>query len=105
MTWEANHLGFRQKLTSKIVAFEKPNYFVDEQIKGIFKTFHHRHNFKQSGNIVLMEDILKFSSPFGIVGKLFNELFLKSYLTEFLKERNTIIKDFAESTDWKKILS
>ncbi|SFI08129.1 SRPBCC family protein [Halpernia frigidisoli] len=104
VTWEAKHLGFKQKLTSKITAFESPNYFKDEQLKGIFKTFQHQHIFKQEDGFVIMEDILIFSSPFGIVGKLFDKIFLKSYLTKFLKERNSIIKIFAESEEWKTVL-
>ncbi|WP_417430602.1 SRPBCC family protein [Halpernia sp.] len=104
VTWEANHLGFRQRLTSKIVEFDRPNYFVDEQIRGIFKNFRHQHIFKQEDGFVVMEDILNFSSPFGIVGRLFDKIFLKSYLTKFLKERNFVVKKFAESDDWKKVL-
>jgi hypothetical protein len=34
VTWKATHFGVRQKLTSKITAFDRPYYFVDEQTKG-----------------------------------------------------------------------
>ena len=29
VTWEATHFGIRQRLTSKITAFERPRFFVD----------------------------------------------------------------------------
>jgi ligand-binding SRPBCC domain-containing protein len=69
VTWQARHFGIRQKLTSKITAFEKPIYFKDEQQKGVFKYFYHEHKFEQVGDKVIMNDIFEFQSPFGIFGK------------------------------------
>ncbi|MFZ1497848.1 MAG: SRPBCC family protein, partial [Saprospiraceae bacterium] len=50
VTWQATHFGIRQKLTSKITAFDKPAYFRDEQIKGAFKYIYHEHKFEQLNN-------------------------------------------------------
>ncbi|MEO9257624.1 MAG: SRPBCC family protein [Crocinitomicaceae bacterium] len=105
VTWQATHFGIKQKLSSKITAFEKPIYFVDEQIKGAFKSIRHEHIFEQQGNKVIMKDIFEFHSPFGLFGKLFNKLILTNYLRKFLIERNKVIKDFAETVKWKLILN
>lgn len=51
-----------------------------------------------------MTDIFDYESPYGILGKLANQLFLKRYMTIFLSERNQIIKEFAESDKWRKVL-
>jgi len=104
-TWQATHFGFRQKLTSKITAFDRPYYFVDEQIKGIFKSIFHEHKFEQNGDIAIMTDIFEFHTPLGILGKIFNVLILKNYLRKFLLKRNQIIKDFAETDRWKEVLN
>ena len=104
VTWQATHFGIRQKLTSKITAFDRPNYFVDEQVKGAFKSMYHEHSFVQMGDKVIMKDSFEFQSPFGIFGKLFNELILTKYLKQFLIERNNMIKTFAETDKWKSIL-
>jgi len=48
--------------------------------------------------------MLTFQSPFGILGRVAEKLFLTHYLTGFLVERNIIIKDFAETDKWKNIL-
>ncbi|MEO9258524.1 MAG: SRPBCC family protein [Crocinitomicaceae bacterium] len=45
VTWQATHFGVKQKLTSKNTVFERPHYFVDEQIKGIFKSIRHKNDF------------------------------------------------------------
>ncbi len=105
VTWRATHFGIRQKLTSKITAFEKPFHFRDEQVKGAFKFFKHDHFFKEQDQMVIMNDVFQFEAPYGFAGKLFDKFILKSYLTRFLTERNQIIKQYAETDKWKKIIS
>jgi ligand-binding SRPBCC domain-containing protein len=105
VTWQATHFGIKQKLTSKITAFERPNYFIDEQTKGIFKSIIHVHKFKQVASQVLMTDIFEFSSPLGILGRIFNNLVLINYLKKLLINRNKIIKEFAETEKWKQVLN
>lgn len=104
VTWQAIHFGIKQKLTSKITAFERPHYFVDEQISGPFKSIHHQHKFEVVDDSVLMTDVFEFQSPLGILGRVFNALVLTNYLEKFLVERNQIIKDYAESDKWKQVL-
>lgn len=104
VTWEATHFGVRQRLTSKITAFERPFHFRDEQQKGIFKRIYHDHYFQKLENGVLMTDEFTYEAPFGILGKLVEKLVLTKYLTKFLKERNQMIKEYAESDLHKTIL-
>lgn len=105
VTWQATHFGIRQKLTSKITAFDRPNSFVDEQIEGIFKSIFHEHKFEQVADKIIMKDIFEFHSPFGISGRIFNKLVLTNYLKNLLINRNQIIKEFAETEKWKEILN
>ncbi|MEO8116941.1 MAG: SRPBCC family protein [Bacteroidota bacterium] len=104
VTWQATHFGIRQKLTSKITAYERPNFFIDEMVKGAFKSFRHQHIFEDINGKVIMKDIFEFHSPLGIIGQLFNKLILTNYLKELLLERNKVIKDFAETGKWKSVL-
>lgn len=105
VTWQATHFGIRQKLTSKITGYNRPIYFRDEQIKGIFKSIYHEHIFEQKAEKVIMTDIFIFESPFGFFGQILNQLILKKYLHKFLIKRNNIIKEYAESDKWKLILT
>ena len=102
VTWRAKHFGIYQKLTSKITEFERPSMFVDEMVKGAFKSFRHEHHFEDLNGVTLMTDYFNYKSPFGILGKLADKLFLKKYMTDLLAERNRIVKDFAETDKWKK---
>lgn len=104
VTWRAKHFGIYQKLTSKITAFDRPNYFVDEMQQGAFKEFKHEHHFSDIEEGTLMIDVFNYTSPLGILGILADKLFLKKYMTDLLEQRNRVIKDFAESGKWKMVL-
>ena len=104
VTWKAKHLGFTQKLTTKITQFNSPDYFVDEMTKGAFKSFKHEHSFREKNGVTVMIDKFDYKSPFGMLGKLVDYIFLKKYMTKFLTERNQIVKEFAETEKWKEVL-
>jgi ligand-binding SRPBCC domain-containing protein len=104
VTWRAKHFGIYQKLTSKITAFEKPEYFVDEMEKGIFKRFKHEHIFQEIEGQTIMIDIFDYESPLGILGRIADKLFLEKYMKRLLEKRNETIKEFAESERWKEVL-
>lgn len=104
VTWRAKHFGVYHTLTSKITEFNPPDLFVDEMVSGIFKSFKHDHHFKDAANGTLMTDVFDYKSPFGLLGKLVDQLFLKNDMTKFLAERNRVIKAFAESDQWKTII-
>jgi ligand-binding SRPBCC domain-containing protein len=93
VTWRAKHFGINQTFTSRISELNCPDYFVDEMEKGIFKSFHHQHIFKEKSGITTMTDILDYTSPLGILGRIVDFLFLKKYLSNFLQVRNTAIKN------------
>ena len=101
VTWRAKHFGVFQELTSRITAFDKPNSFTDEMVKGAFKSFQHVHQFEPAGNGTNMIDIFSYTSPLGILGKIADYLFLKKYMKELLINRNTIIKEYAENQNNK----
>jgi ligand-binding SRPBCC domain-containing protein len=72
------------------------NYFVDEMEKGKFKSFKHEHFFEEENGFTIMKDKFQYETPFGIFGKLFDVLFLKRHLTNFLLERNKVLKEISE---------
>lgn len=104
VTWRAKHFGVYQKLTSKITQYNRPNFFVDEMVKGAFSEFKHEHHFAESNGVTTMTDFFYYKSPLGLLGKLADKLFLKKYMIELLTKRNLIIKEFAESEKWKEVL-
>jgi ligand-binding SRPBCC domain-containing protein len=105
VTWRAKHFGVYQTLTSKITEFETPSLFVDEMVEGAFKRFRHEHHFQSiEGGHTLMRDVFDYTSPFGLLGKLADYLFLERYMRKLLEKRNEIIREFAESDQWRLVL-
>ncbi|KJD31364.1 hypothetical protein PK35_14730 [Tamlana nanhaiensis] len=95
--WETRHLNLHQHLTLKVTEFSQPFLFVDEMVKGHFKTYKHEHIFKKIKNKTLMIDKFYFESPYGVFGKLFDYLFLKKHIKKLIVFRNEALKDKAES--------
>lgn len=105
VTWRGKHIGVWQHLTTRITEFNPPNFFVDEMEKGAFKSMRHEHYFFSSEDGTVMKDVFKYRAPLGILGWIANQLFLKAYMTNFLKERNRILKEYAENGKWREVLS
>lgn len=97
VTFEAVHLGVRQRLTSKVVELEKPVYFVDEMVKDAFASMRHVHEFAAQDKSTLMRDTLIWKSPLGFLGTIADGLFLKRYMTKFVTERGLALKQVAEN--------
>ncbi|REE84387.1 ligand-binding SRPBCC domain-containing protein [Paenibacillus taihuensis] len=97
VTFEATHLGVRQRLTSLITAYHAPYYFVDEMQRGAFKYLRHEHYFECAHGMTLMRDRLKFAAPLGVVGWLVERAVLRRYMYNFLKYRNEQLKVLAEA--------
>lgn len=104
VTWKAKHFFKTRFLRSKITAMKIPNMFIDEQIEGDFKMMKHEHHFKPCDNGTIMIDLFYFESPYGMLGRWFNSLYLTKYIRRLLEERNKTIKDFAETEKWEKLL-
>ena len=97
VTWEAKHLGVRQRLTSRITAFEPHTYFQDTMTDGAFASFVHDHFFRSSGpGETVMRDVVAFRSPLGVVGQAVDQLIIKRYLAKLLSGRQLAVKNAAE---------
>ena len=101
VTWRAKHFGIYQKLTTIISAYQCPNYFVDEMVKGAFKKIYHQHIFHPHADGTAMTDLFDFEAPFGFI----SNGILKNYMTKFLEQRNRTIKEIAEGDGWEKLLN
>jgi len=96
VTWRGKHFGFYLTHKTRIPVMDFYDYFVDEMERGKFKSFRHEHIFEEENGITTMKDILQYETPFGIFGELFDILFLEKHLTNFLLERNKVLKEVSE---------
>ncbi|GGV70926.1 SRPBCC family protein [Streptomyces longisporoflavus] len=98
VTWEARHFGVRWKMTSRISAYDRPGMFVDEQVAGPFKRWHHTHYFAPDGRGgTVMRDVIEFAAPFGLVGVGVETVALGRYMHKLIDMRNVHVREWAEA--------
>lgn len=97
ITFEAVHFGVRQKLSSKIVEYDRPRRFTDQMTNGAFSSLKHVHEFDVSANGTLMRDTLEWESPFGFLGIVADRLAIEKHMRNFLLRRNKELKRIAET--------
>lgn len=70
----------------------KHKKFIDQQVKGPYKFWHHEHKFQEvSDNLVKMTDVITYIPPFGLIGDIANQLFLKKKLNNIFKHRSIVL--------------
>ena len=104
VTWKAKHLGKMRTMKIKVSSMTTPHSFTDEMAEGDFTSMKHEHHFKKVENGTIMIDLFYFETPYGFIGKVFNRLYLTRYLRRLLEQRNSTIKDYAESSKWQHLL-
>jgi ligand-binding SRPBCC domain-containing protein len=108
VTWRARHFFIRQRLTSKITAFDPPVYFQDTMLRGTFHSMQHDHHFRTlSDGRCEMLDVFRFAAPIPLFGRVAEALVLRRYMESLLHERNIVIKQIAESPTeaWRQYLA
>jgi hypothetical protein len=105
VTWRAKHFGVWQTLTSEMTAMESPHYFQVTMVRGIFRWMQADHRFESldSGRTE-MKDIFSIAAPLPLLGPLAEALFLRRYMLALMRERNAVIKQVAESSQWEPYL-
>lgn len=78
---------------TEITHLKNMNYFVDEQRFGPYKFWHHLHRFEAQDNGTLMEDILHYALPFGIIGNIANTLMVEKRVNEIFTFREKALKE------------
>ncbi|MCO5264903.1 MAG: SRPBCC family protein [Lentimicrobium sp.] len=76
---------------TEITQVENESYFVDNQIKGPFKLWHHQHIFKQTETGVEMTDIVNYELPFGLIGELTAKSLVEKRIENIFRFRRTVI--------------
>lgn len=105
VTWRAKHFGVWHNLTSEITAMDRPTYFRNIMIEGIFRFMKHDHFFRPvSREETEMRSVYCFAAPLPILGRIAEVTFLRRYMQALLRERAAAVKEIAESLKWKEYL-
>lgn len=86
---------FPIRWTTEIIEWDPPHSFVDLQLKGPYKLWHHEHHFIAEGNGTRITDEVKYLLPFGPLGAIANALKVeKDVRTIFAYRRQAVDKLF-----------
>jgi ligand-binding SRPBCC domain-containing protein len=90
--------GVPMRWLTEIEIWEPPFRFVDNQLRGPYKLWHHEHRFAEKDGGTLISDRVDYALPFGVLGQLAHRLmvrrdvegifdFRQQRLTELLRKR------------------
>lgn len=93
--------GLPVRWRTLISDWDPPRSFTDEQEKGPYRRWIHRHTFQPMGDgKVLVTDRVDYELPLGIIGRLAGGLFVRRQLRRIFDYRTEIIRrEFAPKRD------
>lgn len=90
--------GFPLRWRTRIEEFEPIRHFVDVQLSGPYRLWHHRHEFKTVPGGTEMRDRVDYELPFGLLGRITRALFVRRTLERIFDYRSSVIgQTFRES--------
>lgn len=78
---------------TKIATWDFPYQFIDTQLKGPYKFWHHTHTFKEVEGGVLMTDEVRYRLPMGLLGRLVAGYFVDADVNGIFKYRREVISE------------
>jgi len=72
---------------TEITHVERERLFVDEQRYGPYKLWHHQHFFKETSQGVLIEDVVDYILPFGVLGRVAHAVMVSKQLEDIFSFR------------------
>jgi ligand-binding SRPBCC domain-containing protein len=85
--------GIPFKWRTEISTWKVNECFVDQQLKGPYKIWHHTHSFTAVNEGTLMVDEVKYLSPGWILEPLIDKLFIKKKVEGIFDYRNSKLKE------------
>lgn len=85
--------GWPIRWQTRIETWEPPHRFVDTQRKGPYALWEHTHTFEPDGEgATLIRDRVRYAIPFGPLGELANQLFVRRDLRRIFDYRATAVE-------------
>ena len=71
VTYRVRPFGsMRVPWVTEISQVREPEFFVDEQRSGPYRFWHHQHHFREVDGGIEISDLVHYSLPFGIIGRV-----------------------------------
>ncbi len=86
-------LSIKVNWTTVIHNVDKPFFFVDEQLKGPYRKWIHKHSFHKTDNGTIMKDEVEYAIPFEPIGSLLLKKTIQKKLKHIFDYRTQAIKN------------
>src|ERR1700709_2734087 len=94
--WRGWKFGLPTRHVSVISGYDAPTFFQDTQLHGRFARFQHDHHLQWIDRQTLAYDKVRFSLPFGSLGKMVAKTVLVPHIAGLLAARFRLLKRVAE---------
>lgn len=84
-------LGVPMKWTTEITKMKQGSYFIDHQLSGPYKVWHHQHHFEEVSGGTRITDILTYEMPFGPLGRLVHGVWVGRQVKAIFHHRDKVI--------------
>ena len=94
-------LGLPMRWTSLITAYDPPYKFVDEQLKGPYRYWQHRHEFTPLSDGTVIADRVSYSLPLGPLGRIAQALVVRHQLLGIFNYRQRNVPEYLKARCWQ----
>lgn len=84
--------GLPLRWRSRIERWEPRRAFVDRQVHGPYRLWHHRHEFEAAGSGTIVRDIVHYALPWGPIGRLAHALLVRRDLARIFDFRTEAVE-------------
>lgn len=86
--------GLPVRWRTRIAAWEPPLRFVDEQLRGPYRLWHHEHTFEETSEGVLVKDRVRYRVPGWVLEPVIHRLWVRGDLDRIFAYRRSAIEAF-----------
>jgi len=104
VVWAGWRFGLPLVHEGLITRYERPAFVQDTMARGRFRKYQHDHQFIEIDGQTLVIERLRFSMPFGPLGKQLGKRLVVPTVTRLLRRRVALLKQVAESHEWRRYL-
>ncbi len=86
-------LGIPVRWVTEITHVREPHLFVDEQRFGPYRFWHHQHHFREVDGGIEIADLVHYSLPFGVIGRVLGGSYVRRQLAGVFSFRRTFLEE------------
>lgn len=86
-------LGIQVRWQTEICKVQKPFIFADRQLKGPYKVWEHTHTFREERGGTMMNDIVDYEIPLGLLGRMMNRLVVRREIEKIFEHRRKTLEE------------